>query len=215
MFRSLFDPNSAFFRGMERVWTLVVLNVLWVLCSLPVVTIGPSTAALYQVLGKVIQGEDSHTARKFFAAWRENFKCALLVWLPMLAVLALPPDMTDTFWHLALYGGLTATAVEYAVHFCCDRLLGVMFWDYSSTKMDLNRRVCLPFALIWGPLAAMTARYIHPLLRPWLTAVPPWLTLAVWLLLTADSFFTVRLLLQYHDIDLLGWKNLLRRRSAA
>ena len=87
MFRSLFDPNSAFSRGMERVWTLVVLNVLWVLCSLPVVTIGPSTAALYQVLGKVIQGEDSHTARKFFAAWRENFKCALLVWLPMLAVL--------------------------------------------------------------------------------------------------------------------------------
>lgn len=69
MFRSLFDPNSAFSRGMERVWTLVVLNVLWVLCSLPVVTIGPSTAALYQVLGKVIQGEDSHTARKFFAAW--------------------------------------------------------------------------------------------------------------------------------------------------
>ena len=89
MFRSLFDPNSAFSRGMERVWTLVVLNVLWVLCSLPVVTIGPSTAALYQVLGKVIQGEDSHTARKFFAAWRENFKCALLVWLPMLAVLVL------------------------------------------------------------------------------------------------------------------------------
>ena len=118
--------------------------------------------------------------------------------LAMLAVLALPPDMTDTFWRLALYGGLTATAV-----------------DYSSTKMDLNRRVCLPFALIWGPLAAMTVRYIHPLLRPWLTAVPPWLTLAVWLLLTADSFFTVRLLLQYHNIDLLGWKNLLRRRSAA
>ena len=59
MFRSLFDPNSAFSRGMERVWTLVVLNVLWVLCSLPVVTIGPSTAALYQVLGKVMQGEDS------------------------------------------------------------------------------------------------------------------------------------------------------------
>ena len=52
MFRSLFDPNSAFFRGMERVWTLVVLNVLWVLCSLPVVTIGPSTAALYQVLDR-------------------------------------------------------------------------------------------------------------------------------------------------------------------
>ena len=88
------------------------------------------------------------------------------------------------------------------------------FYNYYSTKMDLNRRVCLPFALIWGPLAAVTARYIHPLLRPWLNAVPPWLTLAAWLLLTVDSFFTVRLLLQYHDIDLLSWKKLLRRRSA-
>lgn len=119
MFRSLFDPNSAFFRGMERVWTLVVLNVLWVLCSLPVVTIGPSTAALYQVLGKVIQGEDSHTARKFFAAWRENFKCALLVWLPMLAVLALCgfdlyfAALNDRFlWKLLAVFALQLAAVE-------------------------------------------------------------------------------------------------------
>ena len=119
MFRSLFDPNSAFFRGMERVWTLVVLNVLWVLCSLPVVTIGPSTAALYQVLGKVIQGEDSHTARKFFAAWRENFKCALLVWLPMLAVLVLCgfdlyfAVLNDRFlWKLLAVFALQLAAVE-------------------------------------------------------------------------------------------------------
>ena len=34
--------------------------------------------------------------------------------LAMLAVLALPPDMTDTFWHLALYGGLTATTAKYS-----------------------------------------------------------------------------------------------------
>ena len=77
--------------------------------------------------------------------------------LAMLAVLALPQDMTDTFWHLALYGGLTATAVEYAVHFCCDRLLGVMFWDYSSTKMDLNRRTALADA---GSVAAADRRQL-------------------------------------------------------
>ena len=45
--------------------------------------------------------------------------------LALLAVLALPPDMTGSFWRLALYGGLTATAVEYAVHFLYERLLGV------------------------------------------------------------------------------------------
>ena len=50
-------------------------------------------------------------------------KCFLLLplcpvyGLALLAVLALPPDMTGSFWRLALYGGLTATEVEYAVHF--------------------------------------------------------------------------------------------------
>lgn len=47
---------------MERVWSLIVLNVLWLVCSLPVVTLGASCAALYQVLGKVIDGEDGHVA---------------------------------------------------------------------------------------------------------------------------------------------------------
>lgn len=89
MLKSFFDPNGAFARGMERVWSLIVLNVLWLVCSLPVVTMGASCAALYQVLGKVIAGEDSHVARQFFRAWGENWKKATPVWLILLAVAAL------------------------------------------------------------------------------------------------------------------------------
>ena len=104
---------------MERVWTLVVLNVLWVLCSLPVVTIGPSTAALYQVLGESDTGGGQPHGEKIFAAWRENFKCALLVWLPMLAVLVLCgfdlyfAVLNDRFlWKLLAVFALQLAAVE-------------------------------------------------------------------------------------------------------
>ena len=89
MLKSFFDPNGAFARGMERVWSLIVLNVLWLVCSLPVVTMGASCAALYQVLGKLIAGEDGHVARQFFRAWGENWKKATPVWLILLAVAAL------------------------------------------------------------------------------------------------------------------------------
>ena len=89
MLKSFFDPNGAFARGMERVWSLIVLNVLWLVCSLPVVTMGTSCAALYQVLGKLIAGEDGHVARQFFRAWGENWKKATPVWLILLAVAAL------------------------------------------------------------------------------------------------------------------------------
>ena len=110
---------------------------------------------------------------------------------------------------LAFYGGLTATAVEYAVHFLYDKLLGVMFWDYSGTHMDLNRRVCVPFAVIWGPLTAFALRQVQPLLHPIALHAPAGAGLALLLVLTADSFFTVRLLRRTHDVDLLGLPNLL------
>ena len=151
---------------------------------------------------------------KLYAAVRRSphrvRKCFLLLplcpvyGLAMLAVLALPPDMTDTFWRLALYGGLTATAVEYAVHFLYEKLLGVMFWDYSSTKMDLNRRVCVPFALVWGPLAAATARYIHPWAAALARHTPPAVTYGLLLVFVADCFLSVRVLRRSGDIDLLS-----------
>lgn len=142
-------------------------------------------------------------------------KCFLLLplcpvyGLAMLAVLHLPADLRRGFFRLALYGGLTATAVEYAVHFLYDKLLGVMFWDYGSTHMDLNRRVCVPFAVIWGLLTAFSVRYVQPLLHPIAAHVPPWAGLTLLLLLVADSFFSVRLLRRTHNVDLLGIPNLL------
>ena len=126
----------------------------------------------------------------------------------MLAVLALPPDMTDTFWRLALYGGLTATAVEYAVHFLYEKCLGVLFWDYSGTHLDLHRRICFPFAVAWGLLSALAVRLVQPRIAPVLASISPEATLAAVLLLMVDSFFTARLLRRSHNIDLLGLKNL-------
>ena len=133
--------------------------------------------------------------------------------LAMLAVLALPPDMTDTFWRLALYGGLTATAVEYAVHFLYERLLGVLFWDYSSTKMDLNRRVCMPFALLWGLLAALTVRYVHPWIALAASVMPAPVTYGALLLFIADGFLSARVLRRGGNVDLMSLPRLIRALS--
>ena len=74
--------------------------------------------------------------------------------LGALAVLALPESLSGSFWSLALWGGLAATAVEYAVHVLYDRLLGVRFWDYSQVRWNLRGRICLPFSLAWSLLVA-------------------------------------------------------------
>ena len=75
--------------------------------------------------------------------------------------------------------------------------------------MDLNRRICMPFAVIWGLLTAFSVRYVQPLLHPIALHAPAGAGLALLLVLTADSFFTVRLLRRTHNVDLLGIPNLL------
>ena len=133
--------------------------------------------------------------------------------LALLAVLALPPDITGSFWRLALYGGLTATTVEYAVHFLYERLLGVLFWDYSSTKMDLNRRVCMPFALLWGLLTALTVRYVHPWIALAASVMPAPVTYGALLLFIADGFLSARVLRRGGNVDLMSLPRLIRALS--
>ena len=62
--------------------------------------------------------------------------------------------------------------------------------------------------MVWGLLSALAVRCVQPRLVPVIDAIPPGISLAALLLLTADSFFTVRLLRRSGNIDLLGLKNL-------
>ena len=143
------------------------------------------------------------------AAPRQARKCFLLLplcpvyGLGALAVLALPPELTDGFWSLALWGGLTATAVEYAVHWLYDHLLGVWFWDYSRVRWNLRGRVCLPFSLAWSLLTAAFLPPLQAVLMPVLSAVPPWLTYVLLLLTTADGVISAALLRQTGDPECL------------
>ena len=167
---------------------------------------------LYSFVGFIIE--------KLFATARNAEhrvrKCFLLLPLcpvygfSLIAVLHLPEALRDTPWHIILYGGLTATAVEYAVHFLYDKLLGVMFWDYSDTKMDLNRRVCVPFSIVWGLLMWIALRYIQPWFDAVAGRISPAAAMIAVLLLISDSFFSIRLLYLRRDIDLLGLGNFLR-----
>lgn len=85
----LFDPEAPLMRALSGFADLIVLNVLWLLCSLPVVTLGVSTAALYTVTLRMLRQEGGGAARSFFRAFRENFRKATLLWLIFLAAAAL------------------------------------------------------------------------------------------------------------------------------
>ena len=61
------------------------LNVMWLVCCLPIFTIGASTTALYYTSFKIAKDEGSFITTMFFRSFRQNFKQATIIWLIMLA----------------------------------------------------------------------------------------------------------------------------------
>ncbi|HJC62176.1 MAG TPA: DUF624 domain-containing protein [Candidatus Blautia merdavium] len=70
--KNLFNIDNPVWRFMGKLTDLAVLSGLWVLFSLPVVTVGPATAALYYVTLKLANDEEGYTVRSFFHGFREN-----------------------------------------------------------------------------------------------------------------------------------------------
>lgn len=76
-----FSFDGPFARTMGRVFDLVLLHVLWVICSLPIITIGASTTALFTVTLKMVRDEESYILKGYIKAFKSNFRQATKLWL--------------------------------------------------------------------------------------------------------------------------------------
>lgn len=85
----IFSYDSKFSQIMLKLSYGCYLNLLWFVCSLPVFTLGAATAALYDVTLRMARGEEPGLTRRFFQAFRENFRQATTLWLILLGVGAL------------------------------------------------------------------------------------------------------------------------------
>ena len=88
MLQSFFNYDHPIWRFMGRLGDMIVLNLLWLVCSIPVVTIGASTTALYYCTLKYVRNEDYGDFRMFFRSFKQNFRQATLIWIPMLLIAA-------------------------------------------------------------------------------------------------------------------------------
>ena len=84
--KRLFSPEGALFRITERLTNLVVLNLLYLVFCIPIVTIGPATAALHYVTLKYAANEEDRVWAPFIHSFRQNLKQGILVGLIATAV---------------------------------------------------------------------------------------------------------------------------------
>ena len=86
---SFLSHDSKFMQVLSRFSDLVILNILFLLTSIPLFTAGASAGALYTAVFRMLRSKEEPVVRSYFRAFRENFKQGTALWLLFLFV-ALP-----------------------------------------------------------------------------------------------------------------------------
>jgi len=111
--------EKPWFSVLTKLTYSAYLNILWLICSLPIFTIGASTTALFYCTLKMAEDRDEGLTRMFFRAFRSNFKPATKLWLILLALgcfLGVDGFVLSRLWNTsAFWTILTALVIGAAV----------------------------------------------------------------------------------------------------
>lgn len=160
-----------FFVFMGKVGDVFAVGLLWLVCCVPVVTVGAATVGLFTVTQKLVRGEDVFAARDFFKAFRRDFGTATRLWLPLLGFGALLiADFAIAGRTSGVFAGvLAAAAFVFVCLWCCAAGWGFALLarfaytrarDVLRDALQLSAANLLPsclavFLLLWQPALAM------------------------------------------------------------
>lgn len=129
-----FKTDGPLFEALTRIFDFILLNILWIVCSLPIFTMGAATSALYYVMLRIARKTDSSIVNMFFEAFRQNFKKSSI---------------------LVLIFGLSGAFLGFDLFIC--KLMESASGDVFS---DVIEGVVIILFVIWG----MAVSYAFPLL---------------------------------------------------
>lgn len=118
------SPNSILGRWLAFLLDALLISIAWAVCSVPIVTLGASTAALNRVAQNWMRERSGCTLKDFFEAFKENFKGGTLVWLILLVPLCFIGFNAYATWIAEVETGETAKW-----------LIGISFGLWTATAI--------------------------------------------------------------------------------
>ncbi len=82
----LLAVDGKIYKTMVGLWNAVKLNFIWLVFSLPIITIGASTVAAFSVAMKIVENNEGHIFKQFMKSFKENFKQGILMGLIVIVV---------------------------------------------------------------------------------------------------------------------------------
>ena len=80
----MYQEQHIIIRILTHIFDFILLNILWLLTSIPIVTLGAATAALYSVMMSVVEKKEGYIIKDYWKAFCRNFKQSTVVWILLL-----------------------------------------------------------------------------------------------------------------------------------
>ena len=147
--QNVFHYENGLMSAIARIADAVTLSVFWVICSLPVFTIGASSSAFYYAYTKCIYQKQGYAWKTFFSSFKSNFKQATQVWLIVLisAVILVADCYLLSLMQL---GGALITVLQmlFTILLLAGSIWGLYLFPYLSRFENPNKRAMKNAALI-------------------------------------------------------------------
>lgn len=105
--KNIFRPDSPLMITMTQITDCIFLSLFWMLGCFPLVTVGPTTAALYDAAFRCYRKGEKHPWQRFFATFKRNFLPGLVPGLLFLGLLAGLGRGLILLWNQAVYGNIS------------------------------------------------------------------------------------------------------------
>ncbi|OZG66700.1 transferase [Bifidobacterium hapali] len=196
------QQDNPFNTFMSRVGDLAMINIAWAVCCLPVVTIGASTAAMFEVVRCLHEDNDAHVLKRFISALTRRFAASFALELIAAVFLALG---TFDLWYLTkLSPDTTFASLAYGVIIAIALIVaigaGFVFPVTSRSKLSVGAQIMQSFRIaIAHPVVALAVFALNALPVVIATFVPGGLFPVVFfwglLLAAASAWLTIYLML--------------------
>ena len=188
----IFSPDSEVMEFLSKVTDFIILNLLTVLCSIPIITIGAAHTAKFYTAMKIVRGEEPSVTKSYFKSFKDNFAQVTGAWLILLVVgLVLAFD-----WYNVLYGRAASMPI---ILKACLGVLSFVVWSVAYCMFPFEARYKVTLKELFKASMVMALLNFPRMVLIFIVTFLPYIIcawyiewgLAIWLLCTTVTLYYI------------------------
>lgn len=141
--QDILDVNNTFFTFFKKLGWVFLLNIMFIITSIPIVTVGASVTGMYAVMNKLIQEREFHFFKDYFGTFKENFWRATVIWF-ITAIITIILYLNIHYVFFIMTGGFAYVMRVGTVIICVGFCMFANMAFPLITRFDINLKEIIP-----------------------------------------------------------------------